>query len=326
MRRVTVAAFVALVALAGCAGPAPTAGGDGAPPSSGSAFPVTVEHSLGSTVIESRPERVVTLGFSDADVVVALGIKPVGIHSTYGFETGIGPWGEDELAALPGDAPQVWSGREYNYEAIAALAPDLIVNVSSDGLQATHDTLAAIAPTIALPAGASPYAATWQDTTLLVAEALGLGAEGGGLVADVEAYLSDLAAQNPGFAGRTVTYLDVLQGAAYAGGRDATAITTMGELGLEPVPYIRDLPGAETQIPISNELLSNVDADVLLVYPFGETEEATLAANPALAGLPAVQAGDVYWLQDLSLSAPSVLSIPYGVDGLVPFLQRATAG
>ena len=38
-----------------------------------------------------------------------------------------------------------------------------------------------------------------------------------------------------------------------------------------------------------------------------------------------VREGRTYWLPDLSLSAPSVLSIPYGVDAMVPFLEEATA-
>lgn len=47
--------------------------GDDAP------FPVTVDHVWGSATIEEAPERVVTLGVTDADVALALGVTPVAI-------------------------------------------------------------------------------------------------------------------------------------------------------------------------------------------------------------------------------------------------------
>ena len=42
-------------------------------------FPVTIEHALGSATIETKPERVVTWGWSAQDVVIDLGIAPVGM-------------------------------------------------------------------------------------------------------------------------------------------------------------------------------------------------------------------------------------------------------
>src|SRR4051794_38142348 len=43
------------------------------------AFPVTVEHLWGSTTIEAAPSRVVTLGVTDADTVLQLGITPIAL-------------------------------------------------------------------------------------------------------------------------------------------------------------------------------------------------------------------------------------------------------
>ncbi|GAA3248527.1 iron-siderophore ABC transporter substrate-binding protein [Pseudonocardia petroleophila] len=320
MKRIVVGAAALLVALAGCATP----GGERAAVADSSpqgTFPVTVEHALGSTTIEREPTRVVTLGPSDADAVLALGVVPVGINSRYGFERGVGPWAE---AALGDADPVVTAGNELQFEAIAALRPDVIVNVGSGGDPAEHDTLSRIAPTIALPAGAAPYAPRWQDATRLIAQALGRAAEGERLVAATEDHLREVAAENPSFAGRTLTYLDVLAGEAYVGGREATVVTTMRELGFVDTPYVAGLPAEETQSALSAELLPQVDADVVLIYAIDGSPEQALAANAGLANLGAVRAGRAQFLPDLSLSAPSVLSIPYGVDRLVPFLQAAT--
>ena len=319
MKRLVVAAVIVLSTLVACSAPAAEPIAATAPQPSG-AFPVTVEHSLGTTTIEREPTRVVTLGPSDADAVLALGVVPVAIHSRYGFERGVGPWAEP---ALGDAAPAVTTG-EISYEAVAAARPDLIVNVGSGGEQEQHDTLSRIAPTIALPAGAAPFAPRWQDATLLIAQALGRAAEGERLVTDTESYLSGVAAENPAFAGRTLTYLDVVGNEVYLGGKATTVVRTMRELGFRDTPYTGSLPPEETQVLLSAELLPQVDADVLLVYGFGAGREQVLAANAGLATLPSVTEDRAFFLPDLALSAPSVLSIRYGVDQVLPFLRTAT--
>ncbi len=69
------------------------------------AFPVTVEHALGSTTIEAEPQRVVTVGVTEQDTVLALGVIPVGVTDWYGDQPyATWPWAQDEL----GDAePEV---------------------------------------------------------------------------------------------------------------------------------------------------------------------------------------------------------------------------
>lgn len=317
MKRLLGAAALALV-LAGCSTATPAA----EPPAAAtSTFPVTVTHSLGSTTIPAEPVRVVTLGPSDADAALALGVVPVAIHSRYGFERGVGPWAEEKLGTA---TPMVTGGRELSYEAIAAARPDLIINVASGGDRTEYDTLSRIAPTIALPAGAQPYSPRWQDSTRLIAQALGKQADGDRLVADTEAYLQRTAAGNPAFAGKTVTYLDVVSGESYVGGREATVVATMRELGFVNTPYVEEMPASQTQSAVSAELLPRIDADVLLVYGFGSSREEVLAGNVGLANLNAVKNGHAYFLPDLALSSPSVLSIPHGVDAMLPFLRTAT--
>jgi len=312
-------ALALLLVLAGCSSaPAPA---EQSPPAATASFPITVQHALGSTTIPQQPTRVYTLGPSDADAVLALGVTPVGIHSRYGFDRGVGPWAEQELGTA---SPTVTGGRELSLEAIAAAKPDLIINVASGGEQAEYDTLSRIAPTVALPAGAQPYSPRWQDATRLIAQALGKQAEGDKLVADTETYLEGVAADNPTFAGKTATYLDVMAGEVYVGGKEATVVTTLRELGFVNTPYVESLPASQTQVPLSAELLPQIDSDVLLVYGFGSNQQETLASNAGLANLGAVQARHAYFLPDLALSAPSVLSIPYGLDAMLPFLKAAT--
>ena len=112
-----VASLVTLAALAACstagtddsASPAPAGGGDIATTTlaEADAFPVSIDHAYGSTTIEEEPQRVVTIGWSSQDAVVAFGKVPVGIEkfSGPGIEDDILPWLTDTFeGATPAQA------------------------------------------------------------------------------------------------------------------------------------------------------------------------------------------------------------------------------
>src|SRR5687768_11793811 len=104
----------------------PGGGGSAAEQEGGGGFPVTIEHAFGETTIEERPERVVTVGLTDHDAVLALGVVPVGVTDWFGEQPhATWPWAQDEL----GDAePEiVGDAATLNYESIAALEPDVIL-------------------------------------------------------------------------------------------------------------------------------------------------------------------------------------------------------
>ena len=76
------AATVLVAALAGCSTGSTSGTEAAAEPTSTTsvdpdAFPVTIEHALGETTIESEPTRVATLGWTDHDHALALGVVPV---------------------------------------------------------------------------------------------------------------------------------------------------------------------------------------------------------------------------------------------------------
>ena len=294
-----------------------------ASPTSGSiagSFPVTIEHALGQTVVESEPERVVALIDRDIDTLLALGVIPVGVHSRYGFERGVGPWAE---SALAGAEPIVWTGREFNYEAIAAAEPDLIVYATSGGEQDVYDTLTAIAPTIGLPEGATPYGSTVEETTILIARALGRDADGQQLLDDFDAYLAAQAEQYPAFADTTINYLDVFPGGVWSYAEDYIILATLYDVGFKPIPATETVPAGESYVEVSSELLANYDADVLIVYPYDQTVEQIETENPTFAALQSVVEDRLFLLDDLALANASVLSIPYALDRLLPEIDAA---
>ena len=54
-------------------------------------FPRIVEHAFGATTIPGPPERIVTLGWSGEDAVLALGMVLVGMPRYRFFESGMFP-------------------------------------------------------------------------------------------------------------------------------------------------------------------------------------------------------------------------------------------
>jgi ABC-type Fe3+-citrate transport system substrate-binding protein len=101
------------------------------------AFPVAVEHELGTLELETAPQRIVALEYSFVDALLALGVKPVGMA-----KDDIPPYLADEVA----DVPSVGSRYELNLEAILALEPDLILADLSRN-QEIYGQLSKIAPT-----------------------------------------------------------------------------------------------------------------------------------------------------------------------------------
>lgn len=85
--------------LAGCGRSDPTP----ATPAAGDGFPVAIEHKYGATTIPAEPQWVVTVGFTDHDAVLALGVAPVGVGTDddgYSADQpfGIWPWAQEQLS------------------------------------------------------------------------------------------------------------------------------------------------------------------------------------------------------------------------------------
>jgi iron complex transport system substrate-binding protein len=157
------AAAAGLLAACGDDGEGEPAGsGSGSAPAGGGSFPAGVTHQFGTTTVEAAPAAVVSLGWADADALLAMGVVPAGILDWFqAWPQGVGPWAQ---AKLNGATPQVLKGPEINFEAVAALRPDLITFVKSDNVKATWEQLEKLAPTLSGPAGTQPYGTTLART------------------------------------------------------------------------------------------------------------------------------------------------------------------
>lgn len=317
-----------LVAAAACA---PAAPAPDAAPADG-AFPVTVTHAFGETVVPAEPVRVVTAGLTEQDVVLALGVTPVGVTEWYGDQPyATWPWAQDELG---GATPEVLSVADtFEYEKIAGLAPDLIVAVNAGLDQASYDRLSAIAPTVAQPTDGPSNFAPWDAQTLIVGQALGRADEAQALVTGIRDRFAAEAAAHPQFAGVPAVFLQApyYDGSAIAY-QDWLSTEFLTDLGfVVPSDIDRFAPEGDTAqayIPLEN--LGVLDsADVLLWATEDATARTELEAQPLYRQLAAVRGGNLVFTDGELAGAiyfATPLSLPYVLDRLVPLLEKAVRG
>ena len=317
---------LAVAVLAGCSSDADddAAAAGTAGQTEDSAFPVTIEHAYGSTEIPEEPQRVVSLGYTEQDAILALGVVPVAVRYAFGPEDDVFfPWA-DEAA---GDAdPEILPREEVDPEQVAALQPDLIMAVTAGLTQEEYDTLAAIAPTVVQPEEYIAFGTPWQEQTRITGQALGQSEWDDELSADVEAQIEEAAAEHPEFEGKTVT----LSGPAYQGEypfhtSDDTRTRFFLDLGMTVDPALDEVAQSDFYGTVSREEAQRLDADVL-VFQVGSAEErAGIESDPVLSGLATVTEGRALFIADddyAALQFASALSLPYLLDSFTPQLAE----
>lgn len=310
-------AGLALV-LTACGG-APAPGAE--PPAEAAAgFPVSVEHALGTTEITAPPERVVSLGYTDQDAILALGVVPVAIREFTGKQpSATWPWARD---LLQGQQPEVLDG-EISLEALAALDPDLIVAVSAGLDAAQYESYSRIAPVITQPPGDEAFQTSWQDTTRIIGAALGRADRADQVVGDLEARFAAAREANPSLTGQRAV---VAAGAGASGTSGNYYVWSSGDargrfltsLGLEVPASFDELAGDSFYADISAEQLSLLDGvDVVAWIPFPGSPLPALEDQPGYPALRLGQEGRVVNLTDeqaAALSFSTVLSLPALLD------------
>jgi ABC-type Fe3+-hydroxamate transport system substrate-binding protein len=322
------AALTTAGALAACGSDdaGSSADASSSPTSGGSGFPVTVSTAFGDVEVEEEPQRVVALGWSDAETALALRVQPVGASDWLAFGgEGVGPWAE----GLYDEAPEIIETLEPSLEAIAALEPDLILDTRSPATQERYDQLSAIAPTIGQPEGADPYLTTWQQQLDLVGQALGRTDEAEQLRGDLEQQFADAAAAHPEFDGTEVAVGAFSSEGFGAYVRGDTRVDFMETLGFTNKQAIQDLATESFFVPVSDEQVSLLDAPLTVVFPIF-VDPSQITGNPLWQTLGSVQQGNAVLLDDETLanafSSGSVLGTRYALENAVPLFAEALQG
>jgi iron complex transport system substrate-binding protein len=317
-------ATAALLLLAGCSS---TSAGSDAPASgsaSDGAFPATVETAFGDVTVDAEPQRIVALGWGDAETALALGVQPVGASDWLGFGgEGVGPWAD----GLYDEAPEIIETLEPSYEAIAALEPDLILDVKSSGDAERYERLSSIATTIGVPEGGESYLTTSDQQIEMISTALGVPEKGEELVAANDEAFAAAAAEHPEWEGLTaVAATKTSEGwGAYIEGSER--VRFLERLGFVQSPEIAavETNAGGFSVDISTEQLDLLDADLVVAFPIF-IERTEITEDPLFQAVPAVAEGRSVVIDgDLSAaySLGSALSMRYAIDTIVPLIADA---
>lgn len=297
---------------------------DGPSGDSSAGFPVTLPGKEGTATIPTKPERVVALGFQrDGETAVALGVVPVAMSENTLFPNRISPWAE---AKLPEPRPELLNTAEsFPFEKIASLRPDVLLATDSYVLTDHYERLSQIAPTVSYLAG--PDSDTWQQRTTLIGQALGLADQAEGLITETENLISQAAADNPSFAGKTFSISYVYSGEIRGVLEADTGAQFLKQLGLQIAPALAAQPVGDTpgRTSISPENLAVLEADVMIAAAPSEEDRRFFESTALFPQLDAVQNGAYIPVElpiALAMSFPSPLSIPYALDGIVPEMAR----
>lgn len=280
------------------------------------AYPVTIEHAAGSTTIEARPQRIVTLGdFQDLDYVLNFGGPVVLYGFTNAWDSGNMPWQAEGVADV-----ESWDATgEIDLEQIAAAQPDLIVGMISG--EEVYEQLSDIAPTILIDWGT-----TWRDGIRWIGAALGESEQAETDIAETEGKLAAATSQLEALGDQSVMVGFQYGETFYIWGEEATAALVLSEMGVNFVG------GPEPSLtPASLEQANLMDgADIVLSVDSDPAGLAIQEASPIFQSLPAVQAGK-YDVLPVRVSRAlgdgfSPLSVDWAIEQSVEILNRVAAG
>ncbi|GAA1664901.1 iron-siderophore ABC transporter substrate-binding protein [Fodinicola feengrottensis] len=314
-------AVLAGLAGAGLVGVSACAGGTAATDSAGGG--VTLKHKFGTSVVAKRPLRVVSMGTTDHDVALALGVVPVALSNFVGTPTGVGPWATRQLGKAK---PQLFvGGGEISVETVAKLAPDLILAVQSNLTKDRYDKLSQLAPVVAPPAGYIDWGVPWQQQARSIGAALWQRQAAEKLVTAAEAQFAAARKAHPAFNGKTVVVASVFSGAAgtyNAYTRQDARMQFMAGLGLKPAPKVDALGVSKFTVPISREKVDLLESDLVVIVAFDDAAGKAVDADQLFNGLNVARRKAVIRLslkdEGLALSCDTILSIPYGLTAILP--------
>ncbi len=333
-----VAGLIALaaLALAACSpSPNPAASPEPPPPGEPTAaaapFPATVTHKFGDVTIDTQPERVVTLGSREHELLYSLGIAPVAIPESWqGYPHGTGPWAEQARLAV-GAEPETFPLGELNIELIASYEPDLIVGTYAGLTEDQYAQLSQIAPTIAQSGDFPEYGMPLAEELALIGAAVGKSAQAASVIADIDAAFASVREAHPEWEGKTgivAFYYDGNPGVYHS---SDNRNQFLANLGLDPTG-LDDQLNDEFYITISAESLDELDGFDTVLWQTATTPEVQgiIEGLPLYSALEVTASGGHIWITEPVLEgaffANSPASILYSLAAFEAQLEAALDG
>jgi iron complex transport system substrate-binding protein len=299
------------------------------------AFPVTIEHAFGETTITEAPTRVATLGWTDHDHALALGVVPVGATKiTWGGNAaGSTDWFDAAVEEAGAEAPVRYDDTDGTpIDEVAQLEPDLILATNSGITEADYKKLSKIAPVVAYPE--FPWTTPWQTSLETVGQALGRSDLAAEVATETQAVIDAAKEDYPELDGASLIYsyltpADLSTIGIYA--PKDPRVSILRDFGMVDAAAVASaIKDGEFYGSVSAERASELESDVLVTWVEKPEDAKTIAGDKLLGEIPAIASGHFYAEPDKAIvmanTNPTPLSIPNIVEVTLPRIAEAVNG
>lgn len=255
----------------------------------------SVDTVLGTVTVPDEIDSVVVLeGRRDLDIVLSLGLPLVGFpyegpDSAMELEA---PLAAATAAAMAAGAEELFLADEINLEAIAEVAPSIIVSRVND-VEPIVDELTAIAPVIAVNSNDDD---TWQNDLMTVAEAAGATDRADEVIAEYDDRLAEIAAEYAEQIASTTVLVVSYESTGTLVQSARLPALVLEQLGARFSQSFADAFAAESQdgeYGAEQTLAAHGDAEAILALADTSGEWQAAQADALWQQLPAVQSGAV---------------------------------
>jgi iron complex transport system substrate-binding protein len=316
----------AALVLSACGQTTPTASKEGS--TGGAAQPATpapapkpaesytVKHAMGETKITGNPTRIVVLTNEGTEVLLSLGIKPVGAVKSWSGT----PFYDHIKKDLEG-VTVVGDENQPNLEVIATLKPDLIIG-NKLRQEKVYAQLSAIAPTIF----SEKINADWQKNFKLYAEALNKKDQGDQLLSKLDQRIADFKTKAGDSLKMKVSLVRFIPGKTRIYFNDTFAGFMMQKIGFQrPAVQNQDKFADD----INKERIPDMEGDILFYYTWdNDKKEASSVEqewtnDPLWKNLDVVKKGNVFKVNDdIWNSSGSIISANAMLSDLEKFVLK----
>ncbi|WP_235680140.1 iron-siderophore ABC transporter substrate-binding protein [Paenibacillus albicereus] len=275
-------------------------------PAAEAAFNASIDTKFGQVNLTEEPKRIVALGWGDAETALSLGVQPVGASDWLAFGgDGVGPWLEGAYTT----PPTILGTMELDYEKIASLDPDLILDVKSSGDEERYKRLSEIATTVGVPADGDNYLTSTEEQVNMIAEALGKEEEGAALLKQVDDAFAKAAADHPEFAGKSIVVGAYSSDGFGAYVKGDARLDFMERLGFKNKEEVEQMSEGNFYVKVSDEKLDLLDADATVIMPIW-VDPKEITDNKLFQKIPSVVDGRSLILDEDTSNAFSTGTVP----------------
>lgn len=288
---------------------------------------IVINHKFGQTKLSAELKRVVSVGFTEHDTLLALGIIPVGVRDWYGdMPNAVWPWATE---ALGDNKLEVLSPAELDYEKIALLEPDVIVGISSGMTEKEYSLLSEIAPVIAQSAEYIDYGTPWQEETRRLGKVFGKEIVAEELIKDIEDQFLEIRnnISKYGYLEGAVAFVWEGKPGAYASQDGRSRL--LEKIGINVPKEFDEIAGDNFYMTFSDERLDLLDTDIILWLGTAGNNSDPVRELKLRNQLTAVTEGRELFLKEIlsgAFSFSSPLSLKYFLKELAPALDLALDG